>query len=90
MAAFDQTIGLEQLKAIHLNDSKHPFGSHKDRHEHIGAGHLGLESFRHILNDARLDGLPGLLETPKSKDLHEDRENLAALRALVNSGGTAD
>jgi deoxyribonuclease-4 len=83
MAAFDQTVGLERLKAIHLNDSQYPLGSHKDRHEHIGDGHLGLESFRHILNDARLTGLPGLLETPKSKDLHEDRENLAALQALV-------
>lgn len=83
IAAFDHTLGIDRLKAIHLNDSKHPFGSHKDRHEHIGAGHLGLESFRHILNDNRFDGLPGLLETPKSTDLHEDRENLAALRALV-------
>ena len=83
ITAFDNVIGLDRLKAIHLNDSKYPFDSHRDRHEHIGKGYLGEESFRHILNDARLDGLPGLLETPKSKDLHEDRENLAALRALV-------
>jgi deoxyribonuclease-4 len=84
MAAFDHVIGLDRLKAIHLNDSKHPLGSHKDRHEHIGKGHLGTESFRHLLNDERLAGLPGILETPKSKDLHEDRDNLAVLRALVD------
>ncbi len=82
MATFDRILGLERLKVIHLNDSKHPLGSHKDRHAHIGQGHLGLEAFRHILNDPRLAGLPGLLETPKSADLHEDRENLERLKAL--------
>ena len=82
IGAFDRVIGLERLKAIHLNDSKGELGSRKDRHEHIGKGHIGLEGFRHALNDARLAGLPGLLETPKSDDLHEDRENLAVLRSL--------
>jgi deoxyribonuclease-4 len=82
MEAFDRIVGLGRLKAIHLNDSKGDLGSHKDRHEHIGKGHIGLEGFRHVLNDPRLAGLPGLLETPKSDDLHEDRENLAVLRAL--------
>ena len=83
MEAFDRIIGLDRLKAIHLNDSRHDLGSHKDRHEHIGKGFIGLEGFRNILNDPRLDGLPGLLETPKSPDLHEDVENLAVLRSLV-------
>jgi deoxyribonuclease-4 len=83
MAAFERTIGRQHLHAIHLNDSRHPLGSNKDRHEHIGEGHIGLAGFEHLLRDQRLDGLPGILETPKSKDLHEDRENLAALRALV-------
>jgi len=82
MEAFDRVIGLEWLEAIHLNDSKGDLGSRKDRHEHIGKGRIGLEGFRHILNDPRLAGLPGLLETPKSDDLHEDRENLALLRSL--------
>ena len=82
MAQFDQVIGLERLKALHLNDSKHDLGSRKDRHEHIGQGFIGLDGFRLLLNDSRLDGLPGLLETPKSDDLHEDAENLARLRAL--------
>ena len=84
MEGFDRIIGLERLKAIHLNDSKGDLGSHKDRHEHIGQGRIGLEGFRHMLNDLRLEGLPGLLETPKSDDLHEDRENLAVLRGLVD------
>lgn len=85
MAAFETIIGLERLKALHLNDSKCPLGSKRDRHEHIGKGELGLEAFRYLLNDPRLTGLPGLLETPKSDDLHEDRENFAALRALITA-----
>jgi len=85
MEAFDRVVGLERLKAVHLNDSKGDLGSRKDRHEHIGKGHIGLEGFRHVLNDPRLAGLPGLLETPKSDDLHEDRENLAVLRSLCET-----
>ena len=83
MEAFDRVIGLERLHAIHLNDSKGDLGSRKDRHEHIGQGLIGLEGFRHLLNDTRLAGLPGLLETPKGDDLQEDRENLAVLRSLI-------
>ena len=85
MEAFDRIIGLERLKALHLNDSKGKLGSRKDRHEHIGAGHIGLVGFRHVLNDERLANLPGLLETPKSDDLHEDWENLTALRDLLEA-----
>jgi deoxyribonuclease-4 len=85
MEAFDSIIGLERLKAIHLNDSKGELGSRKDRHEHIGEGHIGLEGFHQVVNDPRLAGLPGLLETPKSNDLHEDRENLSLLRDLCGS-----
>jgi len=83
METFDRIVGLERLLALHLNDSKGDLGSRKDRHEHIGKGHIGLEGFRHVLNDSRLANLPGLLETPKSDDLHEDRENLVVLRSLV-------
>ncbi len=83
METFESIVGLEWLKAIHLNDSKGDLGSRKDRHEHIGKGFIGLEGFRHVLNDPRLTGMPGLLETPKSDDLHEDRENLAVLRSLI-------
>ena len=83
MEKFDRIISLARLKALHLNDSKGDLGSRKDRHEHIGQGYIGLEGFRNLLNDPRLEGLPGLLETPKSNDLHEDRENLVVLRELV-------
>ncbi len=84
MDRFERVVGLERLKAIHLNDSKGALGSRKDRHEHIGQGQIGLAGFRCVLNDPRLAGLPGLLETPKGKELREDRENLATLRALID------
>ena len=80
---FDETLGLDRLKAIHLNDSKKDLGSRVDRHEHIGKGLLGLEPFRFLLNDPRFRGIPMTLETEKSKDLAEDKENLAVLRSLV-------
>ncbi|MBI3942454.1 MAG: deoxyribonuclease IV [Chloroflexi bacterium] len=83
MKQFDDVIGLERLGAIHLNDSMAPLSSRKDRHAHIGEGMIGLEGFRSILNDPRFAHLPGLLETPKSDDLHEDVENLARLRKLI-------
>lgn len=85
LTAFDDHLGLEKLQVLHLNDSRHPLGSHRDRHEHIGQGYLGLAAFAFLLNDPRLAGRPGILETPKSDDLHEDQENLAQLRALVHS-----
>jgi deoxyribonuclease-4 len=87
MEAFDAVIGLEHLKAVHLNDCKAELGGQKDRHDHIGKGHIGLAGFRHVVNDPRLAHLPGLLETPKSDDLHEDRENLAVLRGLEDPAG---
>lgn len=83
MEAFNRIIGLERLKVIHLNDSMHELGSRRDRHAHIGEGSIGLEGFRNFVNDPRLTDLPGLLETDKSDDLHEDIENLARLRSLI-------
>ena len=79
-------IGLKQVLAFHLNDSKTDLGSRVDRHEHIGKGKIGKNAFRHIVNDARFKKYPGCLETPKSEDLHEDVQNLATLRALAKSG----
>ena len=79
----EDLIGLDQIGAFHLNDSKTDFASRVDRHEHIGKGKLGLEAFRHIINDARFRDTPGCLETPKSPDMHEDVENLGVLRSLV-------
>ncbi len=83
MDEFDRVLGLERLKAFHFNDSKHPLGSRKDRHEHIGQGHIGLDGFRWIVNDPRFQQIPMVLETPKSKDMHEDVENLRVLRSLI-------
>jgi deoxyribonuclease-4 len=79
-------IGLKQILAFHLNDSKTDLASRVDRHEHIGKGAIGQEAFRHIVNDARFKNHPGCLETPKSEDLHEDVHNLSVLRLLAKSG----
>jgi len=80
---FDRLIGIEKLKAFHLNDSKNPLNSRKDRHQHIGQGDVGLGAFKLLLNDSRFDDLPMVLETPKGEDLAEDRQNLAILRGLI-------
>ncbi len=77
-----ELVGLDQIKAFHLNDSKGALGSHLDRHEAIGDGQIGLEGFRHLINDPRFYGLPMILETPKGKDEEEDIRNLATLRSL--------
>jgi deoxyribonuclease-4 len=79
----DRLVGCERVVAFHLNDSKRPLGSRVDRHEHIGKGRIGLNGFRLVLRDPRWDGLPMVLETPKSEDLHEDVRNLRVLRSLL-------
>jgi len=81
---FDKIIGFDKLFLIHLNDSKKGFGSRVDRHEHIGKGEIGIDAFRLIMNDRRLDGIPKIIETPKAgggKDW--DRINLRKLRLMV-------
>ena len=65
---FDNIIGLEKLKAIHINDDKNPFESHKDRHEKIGEGSIGIEAFKRIINHEKLRDLPFYLETPNELD----------------------
>lgn len=79
----DTLLGLKEVLAVHLNDSKTELGSRVDRHAGIGQGKIGLEAFRAIVNDSHFRQVPGCLETPKSPDMHEDVENLAVLRALV-------
>lgn len=69
---FDQVLGLDRLKAVHVNDSKNPFASHKDRHEKIGQGFLGLEAIRYIVHHPLLSGLPFCLETPNELDGYAD------------------
>ena len=79
---FDQIIGLEKLKALHLNDSKNPLGAHKDRHEQIGKGFIGLETFRSVVTNPRINTLPMILETPHS-ELSGWGEEIALLRSFL-------
>ena len=85
MVDFDRLIGLDRIKVFHLNDSKNPAGSFKDRHDHIGDGEIGLEGFRHFMNDPRFKGVPGILETENDDAGTSDRRNLATLRSLIDS-----
>lgn len=89
---FDKAIGLEKLKMFHLNDSKKGLGSRVDRHEHIGEGLIGLEGFRLLVNDARFNNTPMILETPKGPDGAEDIVNLKVLSSLIgkNSADIAE
>lgn len=80
---FDEKIGLNKLYGVHLNDSKNPLGSHKDRHELIGDGHIGSEAVKRILKNPRMDGLPFVLETPN--DVPGYQKEIAYLRQLYES-----
>ncbi len=88
--SFDRIVGLGRVKAFHLNDSKHPLGSRRDRHEHIGRGYLGMEPFARLLTDDRFTEVPMVLETAKTGGTPpsaieadaRDVENLEALRRL--------
>ena len=83
----ESSFGLDKIKAIHLNDSKKPFGSRRDRHEHIGEGEMGLEPFRLLLNEPRLAHIPMYLETEKGErnGVDLDLMNLEVLRSLVET-----
>jgi deoxyribonuclease-4 len=81
MAEFDRVIGLNRVRLVHANDSKREMGSRVDRHAAIGAGEIGLEGFRTLVNDPRINA-PIVLETPKEGDM--DRVNLATLRSVAN------
>ena len=80
LAEFDRVIGLDRLKAIHLNDSMNVFGAHKDRHEKIGKGKIGLEGLAAVINHPKLRDLPFYLETPC--DLQGYRDEIALLKSL--------
>jgi deoxyribonuclease IV len=93
---FGRLVGFARLKAFHMNDSKRPLGSRVDRHEHIGQGHLGLETFQRIVNDRRFQDLPMLLETAKAEGKATgpltvdplDEKNLNTLRRLMDTSPT--
>ncbi len=84
LAHFEDALGLDRLKVMHLNDSKTPFESHRDRHELIAEGALGARPFQQVMNDPRLAGIPKVIETPKLDDATTtDRRMLALLRSYV-------
>lgn len=83
LAEFDRIVGLERLHAIHINDSKNPFGSRKDRHETIGNGSLGLEALKTVINHPRLRHLPFYLETPN--ELEGYKQEIALLRSVYEA-----
>lgn len=83
LETFDAIIGLDRLKAIHINDSKNPYASHKDRHEKIGEGSIGTDAFRRIITHEKLRGLPFLLETPNELDGY--KAEITLLKELYNA-----
>lgn len=83
---FDRVIGLDRLRALHLNDSKNPRGSHKDRHERIGEGCIGAEAFRAVVTNPRLRDLPMILETPN--ELPGYAAEISLLRGFAGEGET--
>lgn len=85
LSEFDRVLGLERLRALHLNDSKNPVGSHKDRHERLGLGTLGLGTFAAVVRDDRTRELPMILETPNEMDGYA--AEIRALRQLAEGAG---
>ena len=83
LETLDHTVGLKRLHLFHLNDSKTPRGSRKDRHWHIGEGHIGLKGFRYLINHLAVRHLPGIMETPRT-DTVEDLRNMKVVRGLID------
>ena len=85
MDAFDRLVGVERIKAFHLNDSRRELGSRVDRHAHIGRGCMGIEPFRNLLADPRFCEVPMYLETPKEQEegVEMDAVNLGVLKSLI-------
>lgn len=91
MAEFDRILGLEQIAAFHINDSKNERGAHKDRHENFGRGHIGSDALIRVIRDPRFKQIPKILETPYIKDADDSKksyppykEEIAAIRALLS------
>jgi deoxyribonuclease-4 len=82
LGSIDSAIGLDRVRVVHVNDSKAPFGSHVDRHEHLGLGHIGLEALGRVVNDPRLEGRAFILETPIDRP-GDDWRNVRALWRLA-------
>ena len=80
----EEHVGVENVGAFHINDSKRELGSRVDRHQHIGKGELGLDAFSFVLNDPRFARIPKMIETPKTVETTSDRRNLRLLRSLLS------
>lgn len=80
---FDHEIGIEKLELWHINDSRDPFGSYRDRHENLGQGMVGIETFRNIVNHPAMKDIPMIIETPGFDGLGPDKENLDILKGLI-------
>lgn len=88
LAALERAVGLERVRAFHLNDARHPRGSRVDRHAQIGEGTIGLEGFRRLVNDSRFAGRPAVVETPPEADGRTSfARNIATLVALKRAAG---
>lgn len=92
MAEFDRIIGLDQIAAFHINDSKNERGAGKDRHENFGRGHLGSDALMQVIRDSRFENVPKILETPYIKDTEDPKksyppykEEIAAIRELLHN-----
>jgi len=87
---FDAQVGLSYLRGMHLNDSKTPLGSRRDRHENIGVGHLSLSAFHHIVIDRRLQNIPLILETPSFESTEVWKKEIDILNRLSILDGADD
>ena len=90
IVAFDKIIGLEKIVLFHINDSRQPCGKQRDRHQHIGLGHIGLQTFARLLADERFADTGKCLETPKGKKEEWDPVNIGILRSLADTHGTEE
>jgi deoxyribonuclease-4 len=86
IAACDRAFGWARVRLVHLNDSKAPLGSHRDRHENIGEGEIGIEGFRALVRHPRTRHLSGVIETPGFNRTGPDRRNLQRLKRLRAPG----
>lgn len=84
LEVFDAKVGMDRLELWHLNDSKDPFGSFRDRHENIGKGQVGIEVFKNILTHPKTKNLPGIIEVPGFDDTGPDKRNLDILKRLIS------
>ncbi len=83
LAHFDEVIGLDQIAAIHINDSKNPLGAQKDRHENVGKGHIGFETLLRFVSDERFQNVPKILETPWIKENPDDKKSSAPYKEEI-------